>query len=133
LWYSRSLVASAQSSQDALLRVEISGEAFQAALRATAESEERPEAWFNLAAFYAAGNNLPDTERCLRTCAAWSPTWYKPHWMLGQILNLSGRTEEAGAEACHAVELDGGKHPEVSRTRDGLCNQRSNMPCCYHP
>ena len=55
-------------------------------------------------------------EGSLRRAAAAKPTWFKPHWMLAQLLRLEGRVAEAAAEAAIAADLDGGKHPEVTRT-----------------
>ena len=44
------------------------------------------------------------------------PYWFKPHWTLAEVLALQARGEEAGREARLAVELDGGKDPEVVKT-----------------
>ena len=49
----------------------------------------------------------------LRQAILSSPTWFKPHWMLAQVLMTRGRREEAEAEAKLAVILNGGKNPEV--------------------
>jgi tetratricopeptide (TPR) repeat protein len=116
LWYSRSLIAAAQKSPNALLRLQASQEAFAAAIRATRGSEECHNAWYNLATLYAARNDLAGTERSLRAAIACSPNWYKPHWTLAQVLRLSGRLWEAEAESARAVELSGGKHREVDDT-----------------
>jgi hypothetical protein len=105
LWYSRALLA-----VPAILP------AGQAALAAVRTSEEPFNAWYNLAEIYAVGNSAGDTERSLRSAVAANPTWFKPHWMLAQVLRLEGRIPDAAAEAALAVDLDGGKHPEVQRT-----------------
>jgi O-antigen ligase len=105
LWYSR-----------ALLAVPAVLPAGQAALAAVRTSEDPFDAWYNLAEIYAIGDSAADTERCLRSAAAASPVWFKPHWMLAQLLRLEGRTAEASSEAALAADLDGGKHPEVMRT-----------------
>jgi len=105
LWYSR-----------ALLAVPAVLPAGQAALAAVRTSEDPFDAWYNLAEIYAIGDSAPETERCLRSAAAASPVWFKPHWMLAQLLRLEGRITEASSEAALAADLDGGKHPEVMRT-----------------
>jgi O-antigen ligase len=105
LWYSR-----------ALLTVPAVLPAGQAALAAVRTSEDPFDAWYNLAEIYAIGNSAAETERCLRSAAAASPVWFKPHWMLAQVLRLEGRIDEAAAEASLAADLDGGKHVEVTRT-----------------
>jgi tetratricopeptide (TPR) repeat protein len=106
LWYSRALYAALAGHP----------EAFQAAERAAQRSEERPNAWYNLAALYATRNDFAGTERCLRAAMDWAPRWYKPRWMLAQVLEQAGRLEEAEAEARRAVELNGGASPEVRET-----------------
>lgn len=105
LWYSRALLGA-----HAVLP------AGQAALAAVREPEDPFDAWYNLAQVYAVGNSASDTERCLRAAAAANPNWFKPHWMLAQVLRLEGRLAEAAGEAGLAADLDGGKHPEVQRT-----------------
>ena len=105
LWYSRALLAS-----PAVLP------AGQVALVAARSSEDPFNAWYNLAEIYAIGNSAAETERCLRSAAAANPVWFKPHWMLAQVLRLEGRVPEAAAEAAIAADLDGGKHADVART-----------------
>ncbi len=116
LWYSRSLIGLAQKSPDIPVRLAAWEQAFQAAQRATASSEERQNAFYNLAALYAVRNDAAGAERSLRSAIACSPNWYKPHWVLAQLLSRSGRLKEARHEAARAVQLDGGKHAEVSGT-----------------
>ena len=105
LWYSRALL-----SIGAILP------AGQAALAATRTAEEPFNAWYNLAELYAAGNSGAETESSLRRAAAAKPNWFKPHWMLARLLRIESRVAEAAAEAATAADLDGGKHPEVTRT-----------------
>ncbi len=120
LWYSRSLVEAARRSDRILVGARALETAFQAALRASLEADERHNAGYNLAAFHALRNDAAGVERSLREAIAWAPNWYKPHWALAQALGLAGRGREALAEAALAVELDAGKHPEVARTLDEL-------------
>jgi O-antigen ligase len=105
LWYSR-----------ALLSVPAVLPAGQAALSAVRNPEDPFDAWYNLAEIYAIGNSAAETERCLRAAAAANPVWFKPHWMLAQVLRLEGRVTDAAAEAATATDLDGGRHAEVGRT-----------------
>ena len=46
-------------------------------------------------------NNMAGTEQCLRAAIAAHPTWFKPHWMLAQVLRLQGRDQEAGLANPH--------------------------------
>ena len=91
-----------------------------AASEATRRSEERPNAYYNLAAFHAVQNDFAGTEQSLRSAIEWAPYWYKSHWMLAQVLQQAGRFPEAAAEARRASELDGGQHPEVAATREAF-------------
>jgi hypothetical protein len=89
--------------------------AFSIARRATETSEERQNSWYNLAEFFAARNDAPAVEACLRRSVDASPTWFKSHWALAQVLLLSGRRMEALAEAERASHLDGGKDAEIAK------------------
>jgi tetratricopeptide (TPR) repeat protein len=88
--------------------------------RATRTAEDPFNAWYSLSAIYAGRNDAAGAERCLRAAIAAHPTWFKPHWMLAQVLRLEGRGEEALREAALAVDLAGGKHPEIARTLQEL-------------
>jgi O-antigen ligase len=119
LWYSRAMAAALQKP---LLKPPAAAwqQAFDAALRASQASEERANACYNLAAFYALRNDFSRTEQSLRAAIDWAPRWYKPHWMLAQVLRESGRMAEAEAEAERAVDLNGGQHAEVLQTRNEI-------------
>ncbi len=114
LWYSRALQGAFAGHPEAL----------RAAERAAQSSEERPNAWYNLAAFYAVRNDFAGTERALRAAIDWAPRWYKPRWMLAQVLEQAGRLEEAESAARRAFELQGGLHPEVRETWDRIRSRR---------
>ena len=116
LWYSRRLVMLAQSKAEPAIRVQAIQQAGIAAQRATETVEDPFNAYYNLAAFSARQNDFPRTEQSLRTAIKQAPNWFKPHWMLAQVLEAAGRLQEAEAEAARAVTLDGSKHPEVSST-----------------
>jgi hypothetical protein len=105
LWYSRSLV-----------RVGALPEAIAAGLRATQTAEDPFNAWYSLSALYAAQNDALRSEASLRAAIRASPTWFKPRWTLARLLMLTGRAEEGAREAALAVDLDGGKHPDVLAT-----------------
>jgi O-antigen ligase len=110
IYFSRRLLALARGWQYGLA----------AAQRAIVTADDRQNALVNLAAFYAAENNPPTVELCLRQAIAIAPNWFKPHWLLAQVLALEGRKQEAEAEALAAVARDGGKHPEVAQVMDHL-------------
>ena len=91
-------------------------EAIQAAVAATRTAEDRANAWYNLANLLAANNDAGNVERSLRSAIAWAPNWFKPHWTLAQLLELTNRPRPALAEAAEAVNLDAGHDPEVTAT-----------------
>jgi O-antigen ligase len=123
LWYSRALLATAQKAPEfgdrlqAFYRSSIAGE------RATRTAEDPFNAWYSLSSIRAAQNDAAGAERCLRAAIAAHPKWFKPHWMLAQVLRFESRGEEALREAAVAVDLGGGKHPEVARTLHELSLQ----------
>ncbi len=108
LWYSRSLLGLASKSA-----VIASGEA---ARRATETAEDPFNAWYNLAVVCGSQNDAAGSERGMRAAIAAHPNWFKPHWILAEILHREGRLKEAQQEAQVAADLDGGKDQEVERT-----------------
>ena len=92
-----------------------SNQAFLLARNAAETSEERQNAWYNLAGFYAARNDAAGVESCLRRSVDASPNWFKSHLALARLLLLSGRRAEGVAEADRAANLDGAKDPEIAK------------------
>jgi tetratricopeptide (TPR) repeat protein len=119
LWYSRAM---AQAAKQSPLKLGVLAwqQSLEAGIRATQSAEDRPNAWYSLAALYASQNDVAHTEASLRSAAGIAPNWFKPHWMLAQVLRAEGRLPEAAAEADRAADLDGGKHREVARTQREL-------------
>ncbi len=94
--------------------------AMASATRAPQTADDRQNALVSLAALQSPSGDAAAVERTLRQAIAAAPNWYKPHWLLAQVLMLKGRIAEARAEAEAAVDRDGGKHPEVVATLNRL-------------
>jgi O-antigen ligase len=109
LWYSRRLI-NAGALQPALV----------AGVRATTTAEDPFDSWYSLSSIHAAMGNAAAAEQSLRNAIRASPNWFKPHWTLARLLALTGRLPEAQREAAIALELDGGKHPEVTQTLQAI-------------
>jgi tetratricopeptide (TPR) repeat protein len=107
------------------IRLDAFEQAFESGVRATEKSEQRQNAWYNLAELFAARNDAVGAERSLRNAIAWSPNWFKPHWILAQLLDAQHRSKEALAEAQAAVDRDGGRDAEVTQTWTRLRNANS--------
>jgi O-antigen ligase len=116
VWYARAMAGGSERAQNRADVVAAAREAMVAGVRATRNAEEPQNAWLNLAFFNGRQNDFPHTEQALRAAIQAAPNWYKPHWLLAQVLRAGGRLQEASAEAALAADLDGGKNPEVSRT-----------------
>jgi Tfp pilus assembly protein PilF len=97
-------------------RLQAAQQALDAAIRATRTAEDRQNAWYNLATLLARQNDAAGVERSLHNAIAWSPHWFKPHWALAQLLEKTHRHGEALTEARLALDLDGGRDPEVAET-----------------
>jgi O-antigen ligase len=123
LWYSRRLAQIAESRADLVTRIQAAQECTLAAQRATHTAEDPFNAYYNLAEVHARQNDFAGTEQNLRAAISRAPNWFKPHWMLAQVLEADGRPREAEAEAVRAAFLDGGKHPEVARTLEQIRKQ----------
>ena len=124
LYYSRAMAQLASAAPNLMVRMQASQQSVEAGVRATNTSEERQNAWYNLAVLLARQNDPAGVERSLRNAIAFAPNWFKPHWTLAQFLLLEHRTADARAEAARAVELDGGHDPEVYATWQRLLSAK---------
>lgn len=124
LYYSQKMAELASKSPGKPDRLRYFEEALAAGLRATQTSEDRQNAWYNLAALYASGNNAAAVEQSLRASIASAPNWFKPHWILAQVLRARGKLDEAEAQAKFAAVLDNGKDREVNQTLYEIQAQR---------
>lgn len=115
LWYSRTLAAYAGKATNLALRIQALQQAIAVGERATRTAESPFSAWYSLSALRASQNDAAGTEFCLRSAIEAHPNWFKPHWILAEVLHAEGRNEEARREALTATDLDGEKHPEVAR------------------
>jgi tetratricopeptide (TPR) repeat protein len=120
LWYSRKLLASAETRGRT---GEVLESAITAAARATTHAEDRHNAWYNLALLYAGQGDLLHAEASVRTCIAFAPNWFKPYWLLAEILHSSDRPRDALSAASTAVDLNGGRNPEVGQAYQTLVNE----------
>jgi tetratricopeptide (TPR) repeat protein len=121
IWYSRQqAAAAAQSALDPVSALRAWQQALEAGYRATQTAEDPHNAWYSLATLHARQNDYRQTEQCLRAAIASSPNWFKPHWMLARVLMSRGHREQALAEARLAVDLNGGKNPEVAAALEKL-------------
>jgi tetratricopeptide (TPR) repeat protein len=126
LYFSRALLAASRSASNPARRLMALQQALIAARRAAETSEERQNAWFNLAGFYATQNDAASVEACLRRSVEASPNWFKSHWALAQVLRFAGRRMEARAEAVRAADLDGGKNPEIAKLLQSLHHHQAS-------
>ena len=62
------------------------------------------------------GATRQPVENALRTAMTLAPNWFKPHWALANLLEITDRRAEARREALRASFLDADKDPEVART-----------------
>lgn len=120
LWFSREMVAAAATTGSDDVRRDLWYDGKAAALRAAAHSETPHNAFYNLAFFYSQEGDVPGVEASLRQAIAASPRWYKPYWMLAQVLAASGERLEALPLADRAVELSGGRNEQVNAARRAL-------------
>jgi O-antigen ligase len=126
--YSRAMAQLAVRAPSLAPRVQASEQAMEAAIRATRTAEERQNAWYNLATLLALQNDAAGVERSLRNAIAWSPTWFKPHWALAQLLEATHHRDAALTEAQSALDLDGGRDPEVYETWQKLQQPSNPQP-----
>jgi tetratricopeptide (TPR) repeat protein len=116
LRYSRAMTRLATTTPVFAVSLAAAGQATESAMRATSTAEDRQNAWYNLATIAALRNDRAGVEDGLRRAIACAPNWFKPHWTLSQLLELTGRHADARREASLALLLDGGHDPEVTAT-----------------
>ncbi|HET9320754.1 MAG TPA: O-antigen ligase family protein [Bryobacteraceae bacterium] len=116
LWYSQAMFGAAGRAKIPPDAMSAWHAGLAAAVRAAQTAEERQNAWYDLALYYARQNDIPHAEQSLRSAIDCAPNWFKPHWLLAEVLRAGGRVEEARAEAMRAADLDNGRNPEVTRT-----------------
>jgi O-antigen ligase len=100
------------------------GEAVRAGDRAIISAEDRQNAFFNRAGLCAQQEDAAGAERNLRMAVHEAPTWFKPHWILAQLLARTGRPVEAREEARLAMLYYAGKDEEVVSTWRALGSPR---------
>jgi hypothetical protein len=118
VYFSRRFLA--QSPADPKVRFLAWQNAMGSATHAVETADDRQNALVNLASIQATVNDAAGVERSLREAIASAPMYYKPYWLLAEVLSLEGRTGEARAAAEAAVDRDGGKHREVTNTFERL-------------
>jgi O-antigen ligase len=116
LAYSRAMASLASRLPPGDSRSTAWNEAIESGRRSVNTSDDAQNAWYHLAILFAAQNDSAGVERCLRSASLAAPAWFKPHWALARVLELSDRRQEALAEAADALSKDGGKDPEVVET-----------------
>jgi O-antigen ligase len=112
--YSRAMTRLATTTPVFAISVAAAQQATESANRATKTAEDRQNAWYNFATIAALRNDRAGVEEGLRRAISAAPNWFKPHWTLSQLLELTGRHAEARREAALAMDLDGGRDPEVT-------------------
>jgi len=95
-------------------------DAMNCAAHAPETADDPQNALLNLAAMQAVSGDAATVEQTLRRAIDAASNWYKPHWLLAQVLEREGRMLEARTEARAAFDRDGGKHAEVRQTLDHL-------------
>jgi tetratricopeptide (TPR) repeat protein len=128
LWFSRSLAKVALQTPDLRLRLEAGQKALEAARLAAASAEDRHNALYNLAVLSAAAGDRRATEYSLRLAIRAAPSWYKPHWALARLLQVTGRNREAIEEARTAADLNAGRQQAVSDTFNSISTQTGAAP-----
>jgi O-antigen ligase len=116
VWYSRALLEAAKNSPGDTLHKQAASQALTAAIRAGEVSDDRLNALYNLAVLYSTNSDLPHAEAASRAAIEIAPRWYKPHWLLAELLLAQNRPQPAEQEALKAQDYSGRKALEVTDT-----------------
>lgn len=124
LWLSITFLQAAEAATDSAEQQLALEGALELGNLAIGSAMDRHNAYLNLATVYVAMSRFVEAERALRQAAEWAPKWYKPHWILAELLNAEERMAEATNQASIAVSLAGNTHPEVKQTFERLSGKR---------
>jgi hypothetical protein len=113
LWFSRALLATAQRTGDQRQIEAVWPAVLNAGIRSVHTSEDRQNAVYNLAVLYAYRGQTVEAEQTAREAIRIAPAWYKPRWLLAEILSGQGKVQEAAAQAHDALDLSGQKQPDT--------------------
>jgi len=113
MWYSRALPDSARRSPDLALRRQAWEQSLDAAAAEVENSEEHSNACYNLALLRWSVGDISGAESSARAAIEAAPRWFKPHWLLAEVLLSTGRTKAAREEVEFALAL-AGPRPELS-------------------
>ncbi len=123
LWFSREMLrAAAAATPENGTHLWDAGKA--AARRATETAETPQSAWYNLATFQAQEGDVLGAEESLRNAIQAAPSWYKPYWMLAQLLDATNQRSESLQHIDRALELTGGDDEAVRMTWEDMQPRR---------
>ncbi len=114
IYCSRALSSLCRNAGSGTAQMECWRTATTAAARATRTADDSANAWYNLAQFTAAQNDISGTGMALDRAIAAAPNWFKPHWAKAALLAQTGDAGHARQEARQAEILDANHTPEFS-------------------
>jgi O-antigen ligase len=124
IFCSRTLLNRCEGVTGLVPRIECWRVAEQVAARATTTADDTANAWYNLALFTAAQNDVRGTRMALARASQAAPVWFKPHWALANLLSRTGDPGTAEKEAERAAWLNANHDREVSETLHKLRRSR---------
>ncbi len=82
--------------------------------RAALDAVPSPQlAAVHLASLCVLQGRWAEAEQALAAAIRAAPEWYRPHWLLAELLSQQGRRSEAAGQARLALLLGGREHPDV--------------------
>ena len=120
LWFAEAMDVLSKTAPDIPGRIVALQFVRTASRRAAEHSDERPNAYCGLDVAHAVYGNYKGAEMALRSAIEMAPQWYKPHWILAEVLDQRGLADQALREAELAVWLNGGKNLEVRERLENM-------------
>lgn len=106
LWYSQQMAQAADRLPAGRLKTVASRQALSAAESASMlVDEDQVFALYQRAVLSVRSGEYQQAEGCARQAAARDPMWYRPHFLLSQLLTRAGRYQEALIQARSASEI----------------------------
>jgi hypothetical protein len=112
--YGSRLLASACGKDASVSQYDCWRTAIRAAARATRTADDTANAWYNLAQFTAAQNDVAGTSMALSHAIEANPKWFKPHWAMAELASRTGDRGKARREEEIAESLTAKRDPELT-------------------
>jgi O-antigen ligase len=115
VWLSQAFLSSAESSKEPAAQRYALSAARESAILGTRSAADHHNALMNLAMTEWGLEQFDDAERNLRATIVIAPRWFRPRWLLAELLRARQDLEGSRAQASIALQLGGDQFPQIKK------------------